>query len=100
MARTSFAYPNPTGEWFGEMNNLVLYTEPSPNRPDIDGDGDVDVEDFGHVQACLIAVSDVLPFPCQDADFNNEGTVNAADVQQVVNCLSGANVPAAANCAP
>ncbi|HSW46180.1 MAG TPA: glycosyl hydrolase [Phycisphaerae bacterium] len=100
MVRTSFAYPYATGEWFGEMNNLVLYTEPSPARPDVDGDGDVDMEDFAYFQACLTSAGQVLPLTCQDADFDNDGDVDAADLSRIVHCLSGANAPAAASCTP
>jgi hypothetical protein len=100
LARTSFAYPNATGEWFGEVNNLVLYTEPWATRPDVDGDGDVDMTDFAYVQACRTSAGQTLPITCQDADFDNDGDVDANDIQTLVDCLSGAHVPAAANCIP
>lgn len=99
-ARNSFAYPNATGEWFGEMNHLVLYTEPSPVRPDVDGDGDVDLEDFGYLQACLTNPGQTLPLTCRDADYDNDGDADSDDIEQFVNCISGADVPAAENCAP
>lgn len=98
VVRTSFTYPNPTGEWFGEINNLVLYTEPA--RPDVDGDGDVDLEDFGHLQACLGGPQTAVPFTCRDADLDGDNDVDAADLARFVNCMSGANVPADQNCLP
>ena len=100
VARATFSYPNATGEWFGDLNNLVLYTEPSPVRPDVDADGDVDMQDFGFVQGCVTAMGQTLPANCLEADFNNDGYVTADDLAKVVQCLSGAHVPAAASCVP
>jgi hypothetical protein len=41
-----------------------------------------------------------LAATCQDADYDNDGDADAADIEEFVNCLSGADVPAAAECVP
>jgi len=100
VVRTGFTYTNPTAEWFADMNNLVLYTEPSPVRPDVDGDGDVDLEDFAYLQSCLGGPQATVPFTCRDADLDGNNVVDTADVARFRSCMSGANVPAGANCTP
>ncbi len=100
MTRASFAYPNATGEWFGEVSNLVLYTEPSAVRPDVNGDGTVDLSDYAYVQNCRTTTGQTLPLECRDADFDNDGDVDTNDIRTLTGCLSGAHVPAAANCVP
>lgn len=66
--------------------------------PDLDHDGDVDPSDFGRFQVCLGTTA--APGPCQDSDFNGSGTTDGSDAAIFLNCLSGAEVLAAADCAP
>lgn len=67
--------------------------------PDFDGDGDVDLADFGYLQACL-----GLPAAgagCEDADLDGLGVfIDALDVEVLLGCLSGANLQAAPECDP
>jgi len=64
------------------------------NGSDFDGDGDVDMSDFGVIQAC-IGSSDPS---CQRADLNRDGIINSIDVANWRGCSSGANIPASASC--
>jgi hypothetical protein len=60
---------------------------------DFDSDGDVDQEDFGHLQACL-AGAGALPVPvCEDADLDGDLDVDEDDCSVFLECLAGANRP-------
>ncbi len=60
---------------------------------DIDLDGDVDLGDFGIVQACFTPIGQTVAAGCEDADLNNSGIVDQADFALFLRCLSGANQP-------
>lgn len=87
----------------GEMNLSTLtlgpYVVVDQPSPDFDGDGDVDLADFGHLQVCLtgqaVAVTDPL---CDDAKLDADSDVDQADQAALRGCLSGAGVPFAADC--
>jgi hypothetical protein len=58
---------------------------------DFNTDNDVDMADFGHLQACFTG-SGVLPSSgCQDADFDKDGDVDFNDLAQLQACLNGAD---------
>jgi hypothetical protein len=60
---------------------------------DIDGDGDVDQEDFGHLQACLSG-SGMVPAPgCDEADLDIDGDVDQHDFTALSSCMAGENQP-------
>jgi len=69
-------------------------------RPDFDGDGDVDMVDFGHLQRCYsgAAVPQNLP-TCQAAKLDGDDDVDLNDFAIFQGCLSGAGVIANPNCA-
>ncbi len=56
---------------------------------DFDFDGDVDMEDFGHLQECLS--EELIPYEagCGDADLDYDGDVDPADLADLLACLSG-----------
>jgi hypothetical protein len=67
---------------------------------DFDGDGDVDMTDFGHFQICLSGMSVPQDDPeCQDAKFDGDSDVDSDDFGVFQACMSGANVPGDPNCA-
>lgn len=68
-------------------------------RGDFDGDGDVDMEDFGHLQACLTgsSVAQLLP-TCASAKLDHDEDVDQADVLLFMECFSGPDVPADEAC--
>ena len=71
-----------------------------PTPADFDGDGDVDLSDFGHIQACLtgrgVRVTDPNCFGCI---FDGDYDVDGDDVREFLKCMSGANIPADPDCA-
>jgi hypothetical protein len=71
------------------------------NPADFDQDGDVDLEDFGHLQRCFsgpgVVQSDAL---CLNTRLDEDEDVDQADFGIFQLCLSGANQPADPSCAP
>ncbi|UCD27348.1 MAG: hypothetical protein JSV03_09465, partial [Planctomycetota bacterium] len=67
--------------------------------PDFDGDYDVDMEDFGHLQLCYTGSGVLLIDPaCQDTDLDRDLDVDQLDFDVLYGCLSGTNVPAPREC--
>lgn len=67
--------------------------------PDLDGDGDVDLTDFGRFQTCLAGPGIPPPNPaCLQADFSGDNDVDHADFNLLRGCMSGADVPAIRTC--
>jgi len=65
---------------------------------DFDRDGDVDLDDFAYIQACLSGQG-VPPAPgCDNADLERDQDVDTNDLALFEPCLSGANVPALPTC--
>lgn len=68
-------------------------------RGDFEPDGDVDQEDFGHLQACLTGTSNPQNDPlCLDARLDEDDDVDDSDMTILLGCISGANVPAIPGC--
>lgn len=66
---------------------------------DFDGDGDVDMADFGHLQACLTEDEAGPTAPeCVNARLAGGDGVGEEDVQVFLLCMSGAGVPADPQC--
>lgn len=84
----------PVADW-------ALIPEPfSVVRIDLDGDGDVDMSDFGYLQACLSGTGVAQSDPdCAHALLDDDTDVDAQDVSIFLGCLSGAGVPVAPDCA-
>ncbi len=66
--------------------------------PDADGDGDVDLEDFGQFQACMNGAGMSVGANCLRFDLDDDTDVDVLDFGVFVDCISGANVPAALDC--
>ncbi len=68
-------------------------------QADFDHDGDIDQDDFGHLQRCL---GDTLEPPgdagCLDAHLASNNTIDQYDVTAFIECHSGPAVPAAPGC--
>ena len=67
--------------------------------PDFDGDGDVDLTDFGFLQTCFTPPG-VAPLDpaCDVARLDPDLDVDANDFGIFQACLSGANIPADPTC--
>ncbi len=68
-------------------------------KPDFDGDGDVDQEDFGEFQRCYCTACSSLSPKCQRADLRPGNGVAGVDFEVFFACMSGPNKPASSNCA-
>ncbi len=67
--------------------------------PDFDHDGDVDQEDFGHLQICLTGTGTPQNDPaCLDARLDDDTDVDVNDFATFQACMSGANVRAEPTC--
>lgn len=68
-------------------------------RPDFDGDRDVDMDDFSHLQACMMGTGNAITDPaCFNARLDNDNDIDGGDVQLLRNCMSGAGIPAERTC--
>jgi len=66
---------------------------------DLDADGDVDLSDFGLLQACLTGPMEQIQDPaCVVADLDGDTDADTADLQLLASCLSGASVSAISAC--
>lgn len=73
-------------------------TPPCPAiAPDVDGDLDVDLDDFGAFQACYGPDVDVSE-TCVCFDLVRDGRVDAADFAAFVRCARGPAIPADPEC--
>jgi hypothetical protein len=74
----------------------------TPSIPgDFDQDRDVDMDDFGHLQACLDPATGPLRDPhCADANLDQDpgGRVNQNDLVVFIGCLSGPGVTGDPDC--
>lgn len=71
----------------------------STSRADFDGDDDVDMADFAHLQICLKGTQSVQADPnCQDAKLDGNDFVDRDDVVVFLQCMSGSGVPANPYC--
>jgi hypothetical protein len=76
------------------------------NEPfaDVDGDDDVDLDDFAIFQLCFTGPLGSLPTGCSCLDRQQDGDVDNFDFNAFSDCTTGANVPWEAgltpNCSP
>ncbi|HOW73361.1 MAG TPA: right-handed parallel beta-helix repeat-containing protein [Phycisphaerae bacterium] len=66
---------------------------------DLDGDRDVDTDDFSLFLACVSGPTIPLAPGCENRDFNHDGFVDQQDFGLFQRCYSGAGEPANQNCA-
>jgi hypothetical protein len=108
---TDFSLTSGSGTLYTAQGAVVC---PAHVAADFDGDCDVDMDDFGHFQACVTGPfvpynSLALPPGCTltpdinghiAADFDHDGDVDQVDAGIFQRCFSGREVLAQANCAP
>jgi len=69
------------------------------SRADFDSDGDVDQDDFGHLQSCLSTPGLPIADPdCQNACLDDDSDVDQSDLAVLLRCISGHGVSADPNC--
>lgn len=82
-----------------DSETKIDYIEVLAVGPDFDEDGDVDQEDFGHLQTCFSGTGIAQDDPgCEDARLDNDDDVDQDDFGILQGCISGANVSAAPSC--
>jgi len=66
---------------------------------DFNGDGDVDLDDFGLFQACLSGPGSITNDPaCDPAKIDADEDVDYVDLYLFINCMSGAGITADPDC--
>jgi hypothetical protein len=80
--------------------NLAIPTSPWMNYGDFNEDGDVDLADFSHFQACFNGPNRPYSFEngCADADIDGDGDVDLVDFSSFQACFNGPNRPPNAGC--
>jgi hypothetical protein len=69
--------------------------------PDFDGDGDVDLRDYGHLQTCYTGQGNAQKATeCLDARLDEDEDVDPDDFSIFQGCMTAADVPANPNCEP
>lgn len=86
-------------EAFNGPQTLAVSVDVRSVRPDLDWDGDVDLDDFALLQACLTGAYVPQKDPvCARAKLDNDGDVDIQDLNRMRLCFSGADIPADPAC--
>jgi hypothetical protein len=86
-------------ELWDELNKHYGKPCQGPILPDFDGDGDVDMVDFGKFQACTQGPTIAAKLPdCWKAMLDTDTDVDIDDYAKFEPCLSGADHPASISC--
>jgi hypothetical protein len=84
--------------WFGPTVSKQIRVGPPPVPGDFDQDRDVDLDDFGRLQACLTGNGGTPPGGCLKMDLDQDGDVDQVDINRFLACVSGAGIPGNADC--
>ncbi len=86
-----FAYDGKTPAY-----SMAVAADNRPGLPgDLDGDQDVDQNDFGTFQCCLSGIDKPYPGGCASADLEGrgDGDVDEGDFEVLRNCMGGSDQP-------
>ncbi len=87
--------------WFGPTVSQEVIVEPGTPPADFDDDGDVDLDDYAHLQECFSGSANPQPDPdCTDAKFDADNDVDDVELAAFLDCMSGAGVPYDPDCFP
>jgi len=75
-----------------------VWTFTTRTWPDFDNDGDIDQEDFGHLQACFGTADTRIQTNCANGDLDNDKDVDQGDYAIFQGCLTAPNIPADLTC--
>lgn len=84
----------PTDKWGGDY---TLQIKPPGFRGDHNGDGDVDMDDFALLQACLGETLTAEGGTCVNADVDADRSVDSLDVGLLPDRLSSEDAPPSAS---
>lgn len=87
--------------WYDEVRLDFVPATCHASRSDLDGDGDVDVDDFGAFQLCYTGAGKISQFDaatCHCVDYDGDMDVDDQDFAVFNGCSSRAGVPAIAGC--
>jgi len=87
-----------TGNAWNSPQTIAVTVTVQTVDPDLDGDGDVDQQDFGLLQACYTQAGGSPQGSCAQADFNNDSLINTFELSVFLGCLSGPGVPVDREC--
>ncbi len=86
-------------EAFNGSQTLAVSVDVRSVGPDLDRDGDVDLDDFARLQACLTGAGMAQNGPaCAGARLGEDGDVDVHDLSRLRLCFSGAEIPADPAC--
>lgn len=89
-----------SGNAANSPQDIVVTIDVHSVRPDYDGDGDVDQDDFGRLQKCYGGAGVIITDPeCVDVSLDGDEDVDGDDFLVFENCISGSDVKADRNCA-
>ncbi|MBP7936181.1 MAG: hypothetical protein KA354_16185 [Phycisphaerae bacterium] len=88
------------GQEDGDRDGLGDVCDNSFSAADFDRDGDVDMDDFAHLQSCLSRTVGQLPAGCEDANLDHDPHpyVDKDDMAVFNTCMTGPSVPADSDC--
>jgi len=88
-----------TGNAYNSPQTIAVTVTIETVGPDLDGDCDVDQEDFGWFQRCLTGAGVTQDDPeCWFADFDHDNDVDGDDFGRFQRCHTGANICADPDC--
>ncbi|NLX22498.1 MAG: hypothetical protein GXY55_12655 [Phycisphaerae bacterium] len=84
--------------WFGPTVSKQIRVGPPPVPGDFDYDRDVDLDDFGRLQACLTGNGGTPTGGCLKMDLDQDSDVDQVDINRFLACVSGAGIPGNTDC--
>jgi M6 family metalloprotease-like protein len=67
------------GVYLSSEGSAIVVVTTEASAGDFDGDGDVDLIDFGNFQLCFTGTDGVLPPECEAADFDDDNDADLVD---------------------